>query len=63
MEKVLENYMNQIRFGKRQAYRNMAVFPVIMDDALSPDYLILDEALQDRASRSLRLRKAAVCPN
>ncbi|MFQ5843316.1 MAG: ARPP-1 family domain-containing protein, partial [Thermodesulfobacteriota bacterium] len=49
MEKVLENYMNQIRFGKRQAYRNMAVFPVIMDDALSPDYLILDEALQDRA--------------
>lgn len=49
MEKVMKNYTGQLRIGKRQAYRNMALFPVIMEDAPSPDYLTLDGALQDGA--------------
>jgi len=49
MEKILKDYTNRVRFGKRQSYRNMAVFPVIMEKAPSPDYLTLDEALQDGA--------------
>lgn len=62
MEKVMKNYTGQLRIGKRQAYRNMALFPVIMEDAPSPDYLTLDEALQDGAIEITEVSEGGVVP-
>ena len=63
MEKILKDYMDHVRFGKRQAYRNMAVFPVIMQGAPSPDYLTLDQAMQDRAIEITEVSEGGSVPD
>ncbi len=62
MEKILKNYTSQVRFGKKQAYRNMAVFPVIMENAPEPDYLTLGEALEDRAIEITEVNEGGSVP-
>jgi hypothetical protein len=62
MEKILKNYTNRVRFGKRQAYRHMAVFPVIMENAPEPDYLTLGEALEDRAIEITEVNEGGSVP-
>ncbi|MFQ5840902.1 MAG: ARPP-1 family domain-containing protein, partial [Thermodesulfobacteriota bacterium] len=62
MEKILKDYTNQVRFGKRQTYRHMAVFPVIMEGAPSPDYLTLGEALEDRAIEITEVNEGGSVP-
>jgi hypothetical protein len=63
MEKILKDYTNRVHFGKRQSHRNMAVFPVIMEGAPSPDYLTLDQAMQDRAIEITEVSEGGSVPD
>ncbi len=45
MEKIIETYLGQAKVGRKQSYKNLAVFPLLSPYAVPADYLTLDEAL------------------
>ena len=44
MEPVIKEYLGQIKVGRKQAYKNLALFPLLSEYAATLDYLTLDEA-------------------
>ena len=42
---VVKDYLEQAKVGRKQVYKNMAMFPLLSDYSLSSDYILLDEAL------------------
>ena len=44
MEPVIREYLGQIKVGRKQAYKNLALFPLLSEYAATLDYLTLDEA-------------------
>lgn len=45
MEEILKNYLDQIKIGGRQVYKNLALFPLLSNLTIPQEYLTLDEAL------------------
>jgi hypothetical protein len=45
MQEVIREYLEQAKVGRKQVYKNMAVYPLLSDYSLSLDYILLDEAL------------------
>jgi hypothetical protein len=45
MEEVIREYLRGAKFGRKQVYKNMAVFPLLSEYSLALDYMLLDEAL------------------
>ena len=44
MKDIIKNYLEQTKIGRKQIYKNMAVFPLLSTYSYL-DYLLLDEAL------------------
>ena len=44
MEPVIREYLGQIKVGRKQSYKNLALFPLLSEYATTFDYLTLDEA-------------------
>jgi len=42
---MLNNYLDQIKIGGKQVYKNLALFPLLSNLAITLEYLTLDEAL------------------
>jgi hypothetical protein len=47
MEGILNQYLDQIKIGGKQVYKNLALFPLLSGQAVSLDYLTMDEALNE----------------
>ena len=47
MENTIKEYLEGLKFGRKQVYRNLCMFPALSTDAVSFDYATLDEALSD----------------
>ena len=45
MENVIREYLQQAKVGRKQVYKNMAIFPLLSDYSLISDYILSDEAL------------------
>ena len=45
MQEVINNYLEQIKIGGKQVYKNLALYPLLSNLAINLDYLTLDEAL------------------
>jgi len=45
MQQVIKEYLEQAKVGRKQVYKNMAVYPLLSDYSLSLEYILLDEAL------------------
>jgi hypothetical protein len=46
MQESLNKYLDQLKIGGKQVYKNLALFPLLSNLAIPLDYLTLDEALQ-----------------
>ena len=46
METVLQDFFKIVEIGRKQAYKNMVMYPVLSDYSTDLDYLLLDEAFQ-----------------
>ncbi len=46
MKQVVQDYLNHLKLGEAQHYRNMALFPLLCDKESKADYLLLDETLE-----------------
>ncbi|MBC8461243.1 MAG: hypothetical protein H8D67_24940, partial [Deltaproteobacteria bacterium] len=42
---IIRNYLEQAKIGRKQTYKNLAIFPILSTYCLDLDYLLLDEAL------------------
>ena len=47
MQTVVQAYLDEAKIGRKQSYRNLAVFPLLSGYAATLDYIILDEALTE----------------
>ena len=45
METVIQGYLDKVKVGRKQSYRNLAVFPLLSGYATGLDYMTLDEGL------------------
>jgi hypothetical protein len=45
MQEIIREYLESAKFGRKQFYKNMAVFPLLSEYALALEYMLLDEAL------------------
>ena len=45
MEHYLRDYFSELSIGPEQSHKNLTMFPLLVEDAVSLDYLTLDEAL------------------
>jgi len=47
MDTVIKNYLEQAKLGRKQTYKNLAIFPILSTYCLDLEYLLLDEALSE----------------
>ncbi len=45
MKDMIKNYLELAKIGRKQTYKNMAIFPLLSTYSSNLDYLLLDEAL------------------
>jgi hypothetical protein len=45
MENMIKTYLNDLKVGRKQSYKNMALFLLLSDYSADLDYFLLDEAL------------------
>ena len=45
MQNLLINYLEQLEIGHKQSYKNLAIYPLLSEYAVTLDYLTMDEAL------------------
>ena len=47
MDTVIKNYLEQIKVGRKQSHKNLALYPLLSTYSSGLEYLLLDEALSD----------------
>jgi len=47
MENIIKNYLEQLKVGRKQSYKNLALYPLLSTYSLDLEYLLLDEALNE----------------
>jgi len=45
MDTIIREYLNQAKVGRKQSYKNLAVYPLLSTYSSGLEYLLLDEAL------------------
>ena len=45
MDTVIKNYLEGLKVGRKQSYKNLAMYPLLSTYSLNLEYLLLDEAL------------------
>lgn len=63
MKNVLGDYLDEIKVGGRQTYKNLALFPLLSTYALDLDYLLLDEALAAGAVEVMEVSREGSVPD
>jgi hypothetical protein len=62
MEKILENYLGELKVGRKQAHKNMAVYPLLSSYNAGLEYLLLDEALTQGLIEVVEISKEGTVP-
>ena len=45
MRDIIKEYLEQVKIGRKQSFRNLSVYPLLSTYSIPLDYLTLDEAL------------------
>ena len=48
MEKIIKDFVGQLKIGKKQSFKNLSMYPLISDYRVAFDYYTLDEALDKK---------------
>jgi len=62
MQNLLINYLEQLRIGQKQSYKNLAVYPLLSEYVVTLDYLTLDEAMSQDAIDVVEIDKGGSVP-
>ena len=55
MDTVIKNYLEQIKVGRKQSYKNLALYPLLSTYSSGLEYLLLDEALSENLMEVVEL--------
>ena len=47
VQNAIKSYLDQIKIGRKQSFKNLAMFPLLSTYSSDLDYLLLDEALRE----------------
>ena len=47
MDTVIKNYLEQMKVGRKQSHKNLALYPLLSTYNVGLEYLLLDEALSE----------------
>jgi len=62
MDTVIKEYLEKAKIGRKQSYRNLAVYPLLSTYSVSTDYLLLDEALSEGLMEVVEVDKEGSVP-
>jgi hypothetical protein len=62
MEKILETYLAGLKVGRKEVYKNMAVYPLLSSYDAGLGYLLLDEALTQGLIEVVEISKEGAVP-
>ena len=62
MQDLFINYLEQLRIGPKQSYKNLALYPLLSEYAVALDYLTLDEAMSQEAIDVVEIDKGGSVP-
>ena len=49
MDDIFVSYLHKLQFGQKQVYKNITILPLVVEINGGPEYLILDEAIDQKA--------------
>jgi len=62
MQEVIKAYLDQIKIGRKQSFKNLAIFPLLSTYSSDLDYLLLDEALREGLVEVVEVSKEGSVP-
>ena len=62
MEKVIGDFLDQLKIGRKQAHKNLALYPLLSTYSINLDYLLLDEALGDNLIEVVEVSEGGSVP-
>ena len=55
MDTIIKNYLEQLKVGRKQSYKNLALYPLLSTYSSGLEYLLLDEALSENLMEMVEL--------
>ena len=49
MDTIIKNYLEHIKVGRKQSYKNLSLYPLLSTYSSGLEYLLLDEAPEPRS--------------
>jgi len=62
MEKIISDFLDQLKVGRKQAHKNLALYPLLSTYSNGLDYLLLDEALSDNLIEVVEVSEGGSVP-
>ena len=62
MQKIIGEYLEQTKVGRKQSYKNMAVYPLLSTYNIALEYYFLDEALDDALLEVVEVGQGGAVP-
>lgn len=62
MEEATKIYLEQAKIGRKQSYKNLALFPLLSTYSLDLDFLLLDEALSEGVIEVIEVGEGGTVP-
>jgi len=63
MQEFIREYLEMAKVGRKQVYKNMAVYPLLSDYSLGLEYILLDEALGSGVIEVTEVNDHGAVPN
>ena len=58
----IQSTLSQLSLGQAQSFANMTLFPLITTHTEAPDYLVLEQALQQQVGRITEISEGGSVP-
>jgi hypothetical protein len=62
MDKIIGNFFEQLKVGRKQTHKNLALYPLLSTFAVGLDYLLLDEALSQNMIEVVEVSEGGSVP-
>ena len=63
MQNIIKEYLGQAKVGRKQSYKNLAIYPLLSTYSIALDYILLDEALNEALIDVVEVDEAGDVPN
>jgi hypothetical protein len=62
MDNIIGNFLEQLKVGRKQSHKNLALYPLLSTYSIGLDYLLLDEALREKMIKVVEVSEGGSVP-